>query len=89
MASIEWLFCGHPESVGETYLEHMGAAGGFGSRMILAGFACLLHGVFPFLFVRTGSNAISHLHNVMVTNRVRPNTRRNASQGWTDASAFI
>jgi hypothetical protein len=30
--------------------------------MVLAGLACMLHGVFPFLFERTGSRAILALH---------------------------
>jgi Family of unknown function (DUF6356) len=49
------LFTKHPASVGETYFAHLGSAGGFGSRMITAGLACLVHGIFPFLFQRTGS----------------------------------
>jgi Family of unknown function (DUF6356) len=68
---IDRLFLDHPRSVGETYLEHMGHAGRFGSRMILAGFACMLHGAFPFLFVKTGSNAVRTLHDNMVVNRRR------------------
>ena len=44
-------------------------ATGFGARMILGGFACLLHGIFPFLFVKTGSAQISTLHERMVRNR--------------------
>ena len=51
--------------------EHMGSAGQFGSRMILAGIACLLHGIFPFLFVKTGSTAVRSLHDKMVVNRRR------------------
>jgi hypothetical protein len=68
---IDRLFLDHPRSVGETYLEHMGSAGRFGSRMILAGVACMLHGLFPFLFVKTGSNAVRTLHDTMVVNRRR------------------
>jgi len=68
------LFNDHPASVGESYGEHLVMASGFGIRMILAGLACLVHGLFPFLFVRTGSAAIGDLHTRMVTNR-----RRNAS----------
>lgn len=68
---IDRLFLDHPRSVGETYLQHMGSAGQFGSRMILAGIACMLHGIFPFLFVKTGSNAVRTLHDTMVTNRRR------------------
>lgn len=63
------LFTEHPASVGETYGEHMASAFSFGSAMIVAGFACLLHGIFPFLFVKTGSAAITRLHQRMVTHR--------------------
>jgi hypothetical protein len=31
--------------------------------MLLAGIACLVHGVLPFLFVRTGSRAIAELND--------------------------
>jgi len=64
-------FTEHPASVGESYSEHMGHAACFGLRMMCAGFACLLHGIFPFLFVRTGSRAISELNERMITNRRR------------------
>jgi hypothetical protein len=39
--------------------------------MVLAGLACLVHAVLPFLFVKTGSRTISVLHDRMVANRVR------------------
>lgn len=62
-------FTEHPESIGETYTEHLAHASGFGFRMILGGFACLLHGIFPFLFVTTGSKQIKTLHGRMIDNR--------------------
>lgn len=65
------LFSEHPQSVGESYSEHMGVAFGFGVRMVLAGLACLVHGVLPFLFVKTGSRTITVLHDRMVAHRVR------------------
>jgi hypothetical protein len=65
------LFTDHPRSVGETYVQHLASAGRFGGRMILAGLACLLHSVFPFLFVKTGSDAVRTLHDNMVVNRRR------------------
>jgi hypothetical protein len=58
-------FTGHPASVGETYTEHLVRAVCFGTRMVLAGIACLVHGVLPFLFVRTGSQAIAELNERM------------------------
>jgi uncharacterized protein DUF6356 len=65
------LFTDHPASVGESYVQHLGSAGSFGARMILAGFACMLHGLLPFLFVRTGRQTIEVLHERMVVNRHR------------------
>jgi Family of unknown function (DUF6356) len=62
-------FTEHPASVGESYTEHLGRAVCFGTRMIFAGIACLVHGVFPFLFVRTGSRAISELNDRMIVHR--------------------
>jgi uncharacterized protein DUF6356 len=65
-------FTEHPASVGETYSEHLLHAGCFGVRMVLAGFACLIHAVFPFLFERTGSRAIGELNERMTSRRRRP-----------------
>ncbi|MCC7274095.1 MAG: hypothetical protein IT561_15615 [Alphaproteobacteria bacterium] len=61
MALLE-PFTRHPASVGETYAQHLGFATATGGRMVLAGLACMLHGFFPFLCVRTGSRAIIALH---------------------------
>ena len=65
------IFTDHPRSVGETYGEHFLAATRFGLPMIAAGMACVLHGVFPFLFQKTGSNLVSRLYDRMVVNRVK------------------
>jgi hypothetical protein len=56
-------FTRHPAAVGETYGEHFVFATGVGGRMVLAGMACMLHGIFPFLFERTGSRTILDLHS--------------------------
>lgn len=66
---IRKAFTEHPASVGESYFEHLAHASGFGLRMIAGGFACLLHGLLPFLFVKTGSQQITTLHDRMVVNR--------------------
>lgn len=70
--SLHHLFTDHPDSVGESYGEHCAVATGFGLRMILGGLACLLHGLLPFLFQRTGSNCITELHQRMVARQRRP-----------------
>jgi len=70
LEEIMRLLTDHPASVGETYLEHMGQATSFGTTMILAGIACLIHGLIPAWFVSTGKT-ISRLHDRMVINRRR------------------
>lgn len=63
-------FTRHPAQVGETYSGHMKTAFGFGFAMIGAGLACVLHGLFPFMFTTTGSQCVERLHTRM--------SRRNA-----------
>ena len=60
--NLHRLFTEHPESVGETYTEHLVRATCFGGRMVLAGLACMLHALLPFVFVRTGSEAVAELN---------------------------
>ncbi len=62
-------FTEHPKSVGETYFQHMRVSFGFGGRMFVASMGCFLHGIFPFLCVRTGSKAIVELNHNMVAHR--------------------
>ncbi len=69
MPDIRRAFTEHPASVGETYGEHCVKATGFGLRMILGGCACILHGLLPFLFIKTGSKQVETLHGKMVVNR--------------------
>jgi hypothetical protein len=64
-------FKDHPASVGETYFQHMGSAFGFAGRLLGASVACLLHGLFPFMFTRTGSSAVKRLHEDMIAARQR------------------
>ena len=59
----------HLRDIGETYGEHFIAATGFGLRMTMTGIACMVHGIFPFLFERTGSEMVRRLHTEMVTKR--------------------
>ncbi len=61
----------HPASVGETYFGHLRQATTFGLRMAFAGIACILHGLLPFLFVTTGSDAVKSLDAEMSARRER------------------
>jgi hypothetical protein len=77
------FFLDHPASVGETYGEHLRHAFGFGLAMIAGGLACLVHGLVPGLFTRTGSECIRRLHRRMVTHRrTRPLPRPHAAPDW-------
>ncbi len=74
-------FTDHPATVGETYGEHFASAMGFSLAMLRAAFACAVHAVLPFLFVKTGSECITELHDRMVTNR----SKLDDSKASTDA----
>lgn len=63
-------FTSHPNSVGETYFQHMRVAIGCGVRMVAGGMACVLHGLLPFLFTTAGTEQIRYLHRRMVENRM-------------------
>ena len=56
MNKIKKLFTEHPHSMDETYFEHLICAAGYGMRMIFAGFAAIIHSIFPFLFETTASD---------------------------------
>ena len=74
-------FIDHPRTVGESYLEHMGSALSFARTMFAASIACAVHAFLPFLFVKTGSSAITRLHDRMVTNRSKLARLDQAEQG--------
>ena len=60
------IFTHHPNSVGETYIEHFVYAAQFGFTMLFSGIACLIHAIFPFMFKKTGSNLLfKMLHRFM------------------------
>lgn len=77
------LFLEHPRNVGETYLGHMHTAGSFGIRMVFGGVACMIHGLFPTLFVKTGSSTVRNLYGQM-----QPRAER-ASQASRPAPQFL
>jgi hypothetical protein len=67
-------FTQHPHEVGESYGAHFTNASAFGVRMLLGGMAALIHAVFPFMFVQTGSRTMDKLHKRM--------TRRSDKVNW-------
>ena len=67
--ALRALFTDHPQSVGETYLEHARQATCFALRLLGSGLACLVHAVIPALCRTAGSDAIERLHMDMVVLR--------------------
>ena len=65
-------FTRHPRELGESYGEHLGKATSFGLAMIGGGLACIVHGVFPFLFERTGSETVRRLNGSLVKRADKP-----------------
>ncbi|WP_417320516.1 DUF6356 family protein [Erythrobacter aureus] len=76
------IFTDHPHSIGESYFEHFVSASRFGARLIGAGLACIVHGVFPFWCKTTGSKAIRQLSADMIHGREKfgPGDRRQGEQ---------
>lgn len=62
---IARLFTDHPQSVDETYFEHMRFAAGFSARLFLAAGAALVHALLPFCFEKTASGMINAMHHRM------------------------
>lgn len=69
--AVRKLFTEHPASVGETYFQHMRAAGSFSISLFAAALCCAVHALLPFMFEKTGSSMIERLHDRMCVNRSR------------------
>ncbi len=63
------LFTAHPHSVNETYFQHLRYASVAGLKLIFAGIACVIHSVFPFLFINTASNIMKKISEEMQNRR--------------------
>lgn len=63
------LFTAHPASIGETYLDHFKAACPCGIKLFFAGLACLIHSIFPFLFIHTASKTVEKIHEKMLARK--------------------
>ena len=69
-------FTAHPRDVGETYLEHGAFACRYGAKMALGGLAAMVHGIFPFLFQKTGSRITRELNDTLEQSAARARARR-------------
>jgi len=71
-------FTDHPREVGESYLEHAGFACRYGVKMALGGVAAFIHGLFPFLFQKTGSRITRELTATLEESSARAAARRDS-----------
>jgi len=62
IAAMKSLFVAHPQSVDESYVEHMAFAGRFSAVLFLAAGAALVHAVLPFAFEKTASRMVARLY---------------------------
>ena len=69
-------FTAHPREVGETYFEHGFFACRYGAKMTLGGIAAFIHGLFPFLFQKTGSRITRELNETLEQSAARAAARR-------------
>ncbi len=74
-------FTEHPRSVNETYLIHLKFASKIGLRLVLAGFACMIHSVFPFMFKTVASRTVREINELMI---MRTSRRDLGYSGRTD-----
>jgi uncharacterized protein DUF6356 len=70
MPNLKTMFTEHPNSVNETYLEHMHMSSSFGFWLFLAMMCAFVHAILPFAFEKTASGIINRLYGRMVSNRV-------------------
>jgi hypothetical protein len=62
---VKSLFMAHPEALNESYGQHMGHAMSYAGRLFAAAFCAFVHGLFPFLFEKSASNAIRSMYGEM------------------------
>ncbi len=62
-AAIERVFLHHPETVDETYFQHMKFASRFAGLLLLASTAAIVHAVIPCLFESTAGRLIRRMHS--------------------------
>lgn len=65
--AIASKFTDHPNSVDETYLQHMGVALHFSGSLARASVSALVHAVFPWLCCTSASSRVKQMHHVLTT----------------------
>jgi uncharacterized membrane protein YjjP (DUF1212 family) len=83
------LFCDHPASLQESYVQHFFHAMGFSVKLFKAALACFIHALVPGLCIKTGSRAITELHHSMVLFRVDAPEKESANSSSDNAPEYM
>ena len=62
-ASMRAVFLNHPESIGESYFQHLRAAMSFAGALAFTAAAAFVHALVPCLCETTARNNIERLHS--------------------------
>lgn len=62
---LHHIFIEHPESVDETYFEHLRFASGVALKLLAAAAAAFAHALVPVLFQQAASRKVGRLHEQM------------------------
>ncbi len=62
MTYLTRLLTEHPNSVDESYLEHMQFAMGFAATLAAVAFCAFVHAILPFCFEKTAGRLVRQLH---------------------------
>ena len=64
-AELNRAFTQHPHDTDESYLEHLWFTAKMAGRLLFAMLVLIIHGVFPFLLVRTASHQIELIYAII------------------------
>ena len=59
------IFNNHPNSLGESYFQHLLKSISFGLKLIVIAFYSFVHAIFPFFFTNKVSNSITKLNKIL------------------------
>ena len=86
--AMRWLhsqFTKHPEEAGETYWQHFRFTVVMGARFLFIGVIIVVHGIFPFTFIRTASNQVMQVYRIMLTRVPKAKDEEMEEQEYHDA----
>lgn len=59
------IFNDHPNSIGESYSQHLLKSISFGLKLIIIAFYSFVHAILPFFFTNRVSNSIIKLNKIL------------------------